>query len=210
MDTLLSIITLYNYDDTLFNDFEIPTGIDKELVINNIMLELGELELLYNDPNMMKFAIVAWSKKEVDRWTKLYDTTKLDYNPIENYNRVDDFTEIETRDLETGVQGESNTVDRNSGGDTIKQFKQGYDSEVQTQTDQETSELGTVKTVGTGTAQTGTDKGNIENVKSGSAKGNIGVTTTQQMIQQERNILDFNIYDYIVSQFKQRFCLLIY
>lgn len=40
--------------------------------------------------------------------------------------------------------------------------------------------------------------------------GNIGVTTTQQMINEERGVVKFNIIDYIVDSFKKRFCLLIY
>lgn len=40
--------------------------------------------------------------------------------------------------------------------------------------------------------------------------GNIGVTTTQQMIEEERRVSQFNITDYIIESFKRRFCLLIY
>ena len=40
--------------------------------------------------------------------------------------------------------------------------------------------------------------------------GNIGVTTTQQMISAEREIAVFNIIDFIINDFKERFCLLIY
>lgn len=40
--------------------------------------------------------------------------------------------------------------------------------------------------------------------------GNIGVTTTQQMIEAERTVVRFNISDYIIESFKKRFCLLIY
>jgi hypothetical protein len=40
--------------------------------------------------------------------------------------------------------------------------------------------------------------------------GNIGVTMTQQMISAEREIAVFNIIDFIINDFKERFCLLIY
>lgn len=40
--------------------------------------------------------------------------------------------------------------------------------------------------------------------------GNIGVTTTQQMIAEQRDCVQFNISDYIIDDFKRRFCLLIY
>lgn len=42
------------------------------------------------------------------------------------------------------------------------------------------------------------------------AHGNIGVTTTQEMIKQERQIDLFNIYDIIIEDFKMRFCILVY
>lgn len=40
--------------------------------------------------------------------------------------------------------------------------------------------------------------------------GNIGVTTTQQMIREERDISEFNMYDYIADSFIDRFCLMVY
>ena len=40
--------------------------------------------------------------------------------------------------------------------------------------------------------------------------GNIGVTMTQQMITAEREIATFNIIDFIIDDFKERFCLRIY
>lgn len=43
-----------------------------------------------------------------------------------------------------------------------------------------------------------------------SETGNIGVTMTQQMISAEREIAVFNIIDFIINDFKERFCLRIY
>lgn len=40
--------------------------------------------------------------------------------------------------------------------------------------------------------------------------GNIGVTMTQKMITAEREIAVFNIIDFIINDFKERFCLRIY
>jgi len=239
VDTLLSIITMYNYDPTLFDDLVVPTELDKDLLTDNIMLELGELELLYNDPNMMKFAIGRWSSKELKKWDDLYSTTVLDYNPIENYNRTDDFTETETRDLEkdsvetrnlaeadnetrdltTGVVGNSNTsdIDVETGSNAVLKETSAFNAPTLVAGGLDTETRGTTntKTVGTDTTQTGTDAGTVNTAKTdtgtiannetdggtvemkkvGNAKGNIGVTTTQQMIEQERGVVEFNIYD---------------
>ena len=40
--------------------------------------------------------------------------------------------------------------------------------------------------------------------------GNIGVTTTQAMIKEQREIVQFNLYDYMLQQFKRQFCVMIY
>lgn len=40
--------------------------------------------------------------------------------------------------------------------------------------------------------------------------GNVGVTTTQQMIEEQRSVVKFNIMDYIIESFIKRFCLMIY
>ena len=40
--------------------------------------------------------------------------------------------------------------------------------------------------------------------------GNIGVTTTQQMIEAERNSARFNLWNTIINQFEERFCILVY
>lgn len=51
---------------------------------------------------------------------------------------------------------------------------------------------------------------NTRGTHSGRAHGNIGVTTTQKMIEEERRVSGFNIYDYIADSFKKRFCILVY
>lgn len=42
------------------------------------------------------------------------------------------------------------------------------------------------------------------------AHGNIGVTTTQKLIREQRSIDLFNLYDIIIESFKMRFCILVY
>lgn len=56
--------------------------------------------------------------------------------------------------------------------------------------------------------QDSTDTGTI--LRERTEQGNIGVTTTQQMIREEREIADFNIIRVIIDDFKERFCLLVY
>lgn len=54
------------------------------------------------------------------------------------------------------------------------------------------------------------EKENIDREYTRTEQGNIGITTTQQMINEEREVDKFNLMDYIIDRFKQRFCLLVY
>lgn len=40
--------------------------------------------------------------------------------------------------------------------------------------------------------------------------GNIGVTTTQQMIKEEVEVANINLYEIIINDFKHRFCIMVY
>lgn len=64
---------------------------------------------------------------------------------------------------------------------------------------------GTITTAGSDTEE-GTISTELEELE----QGNIGVTTSQQMVEAERELVKFNIYDYIIESFKCRFCILVY
>ena len=40
--------------------------------------------------------------------------------------------------------------------------------------------------------------------------GNIGVTSSQQLIKEQREIADFSIIRFMTESFKKRFCLMVY
>ena len=54
------------------------------------------------------------------------------------------------------------------------------------------------------------DTGTITREHETKETGNIGITMTQQMIDAERVTINYNVQDYIIQEFKKRFCLLIY
>lgn len=51
---------------------------------------------------------------------------------------------------------------------------------------------------------------NITESYTESTEGSIGVITSEDMLEQERNVALFNIYQIIVDDFKQQFCMLLY
>ena len=44
----------------------------------------------------------------------------------------------------------------------------------------------------------------------GRLRGNIGVTTTQHMIMEERDVARFDVYAYIADDFCREFCIMVY
>ena len=89
----LSIMGMYEYDNSLFDGLDVPTYTDKNNVvhvvnktdvINSIVLNCAELEILYPNFDTMKLAIGVWSVAEQDTWKKMYATQMMEYNPLWN------------------------------------------------------------------------------------------------------------------------------
>jgi hypothetical protein len=157
MKALMSILTLYNYDNSIFDNFLLPEGVVKDDVVNNLLMELAELELIYGSPSMMKTAIGFWSKKELPVWTKLAATTKFEYNPIWNQFRTEEWSDKETRDL----SGSNNQVRALSGSDNETRALSGSNNEIRNLagTDNETRDLGGTTTHHSETSGTTTNNG---------------------------------------------------
>ena len=234
----VSLLGMLNYDDTVLDSLTFPEGLDGDVLKDNLVAETAELELLYSSPFVLKSLIGIWSRKQNPVWEKLYATTQLEYDPIENYNRYEEVTEDTTgtksaEEQHRGtdqVAGTSSHTATDSGTDTTTGSRDtehkvaGFNSATAVlQSKDEESSSGSL-THGKTTTETGStsetttygktitdsaeETGNLE--RQGHMHGNIGVTTTQQMIEQEREIDKFNIYDYIIQEFKQRFCVLVY
>ena len=58
--------------------------------------------------------------------------------------------------------------------------------------------------------ESGTTRGNETEEYVRTEQGNIGVTSTQQLIKEEREIALFEIDDFIINDFKRQFCILVY
>lgn len=355
----LSLYGIYQFDNTIFENMVLPASVDREKLIDSILLESIDREVLYPSPDMLKAAIGIWSRRELPVWEHLADTLSYDYDPIYNYDRTEDYSEdysdtgnnnlerrsaektigastsentvntlntgsgdqnnLETRDListdsgttsrdveeeftrnlratnhsDTDVSDNHTTTGTMTGKDTGKD--NGTDSQTTSnpgfnnqtgniQTEIVSTQYGKGSTVdhtqnssedvsgttntsvdgnatesgntNTNTAESGrhadtrTDTGTLKNAgdwnstenrqetgnleqsntqdvtgqttENGNetrqgershklrAYGNIGVTTTQELIKQERELAEFNIYDYILHSFMKRFILMIY
>ena len=197
MKAWLSILGLYNYDNSIFNLFVVPDGMDKELIINNILLECAEMEIIYPEPDIMKNAIGLWSNKQLESWERMYKAMQLEYDPIYNYDRFEEWLDSNTATTHSNTN--SNLNRKGSTKHQVNAFNRGI-------TDSNIDSIDNTDTDNTNTNSNNSAIGK----HSGHLYGNIGVTTSQQMLQSEIDISKFIVADYIIDQFKERFCLLVY
>lgn len=95
---LLSIMTLYQHDNTLFDRMMLPSKPtiienveyldiftpDKAELVSGILQECAELNILFPDPETMKEALYYWSARNMVRWQKMLNTMCYKYQPIWN------------------------------------------------------------------------------------------------------------------------------
>ena len=214
MSAWIDTIGMYNEYPQLFDSLVVPDGVDKNTVIDTILFRSSELEILYPNPKFFAYAIGSWASKQLYNWTKLYNTTQLEYNPLENANRTETYTDMEQIGEEGNTQQSlqyNDESETNTGADTTHSVA-GYNSSslVTQSTDEENTDQ---NYSASGDRSNNTSSTNLRNrVLSHEFKlwGSIGVITPQDLIQKEREVVKFNIYDYIADEFTQRFCLMVY
>ena len=194
-------------DPTILDGLQSPQGLDRTVLTDNIVLECAELEVLYADAAFFKQAVAAWSAKQVKYWTRVLNAERANYNPIENYDRMEQWTD--------NASGSKNVSSKSSSSGTAQSSNTaldkvaGYNSEQLTNRGQSDSS-GVSQTNDTATGS-GTEERADSLVHTGRVHGNIGVTTSQQMLEQELELAPKIVtYNIIIQDFKQRFCLLVY
>ena len=238
MSANMSVLGLYNYDSSIFANMAFPTGFsaqDKTDFVDNLLMELAELEVIYPDPAFFKMAVEKWSKKEVVTWNRIYTAAQLEYNPIENYDRQESETEVTDGSRQhSGTDsstGSGSRTTNNTGTDTTTNNIAAYDTN--TLVTHDTSALlhghSISDTTSDSTSVTHGKKselthGHVEATLHGEKiddditrnkmsriHGNIGVTTSQQMLTQEIEVAPkLNIMNYMIDSFKNRFCVLVW
>lgn len=140
--------------------------------------------------------IALYGKSHKYEYDKLVDTLSLEYNPIENYSMTEKGTDTRTPNITQTNKGKNtNTVGLDTSITTGK-----------TTFDKSDSFINDTKTTNTGSNTdtqdidtTVTTAGNEKTVHELTRSGNIGVTTSQQMIESERKLAMFSVVDMFVK-----------
>ena len=207
------IRALLDWDDTLFDGMVLPEGLDDEdgvvrgLIIDDIILRHGDTPLFIPEPTVMKYYITSWSTKMLPVFTRMYDACMAEYDPIENYNRIEDRSET-TKD----TMGNTRTLNTSTATTGTNTTEDSVSAENVTTFSPDTK---SVQTPNLTEADSGTigDSGNYNGsltIKS-TIHGNIGVTTSQQMLESELTLVPkLDIIRIISDSWAAEFCLAVY
>lgn len=194
----MTLIGLYNYDNGLFDNLTLPTGIDKDLFINNVLLKSGEFELLYPDLNFMKSMISVWGTKWNPTFNKWLQGVQAKWNPIENYDRYEISTDSHTNTNKSVGADTLNSDGSNEG------LVSAYDSSTYQPSNKAISNVRNT----TNTSNTINDNGT--NNFNSHIHGNIGVTQASDMLKNWYDISEWNLYDHMSDVFIREFCIPVY
>lgn len=224
---IVSYNTFYTLDPTIFDNLVVPTQINKNDLIENILLETMELETLYPDPDVISKAVEIWSKNRLHSWQRIADALYNTYNPFVNFTRDELRTSTYTPGLTTTDRKEytpgltntdseqymPNLTDTNTGSgkgyndaafverEKVVQQKTGGATTTTTH-----SEAGKAETV-----DTHTEAGKAETVETFHSQGDSAMYTPTDVAAKETDMrIKYDIINIITREFINRFCIMVY
>lgn len=203
----LTLIGLYKYSSSLFDNLILPDGIDRETFIDTLLMEYGECPLCSPDYDYMVLAIGAWSRKNYDNIERIKTALTEKYNPIHNYDRTETWSENEKTKNEYTLdrKQDNETTSNETTENTVSAYNEDtYQPDTKTTVDATGTFNGEDNNTYNGSGERG-------NNKIGHAYGNIGVTTSQKMVDEELNLrINNNLFHIIAQMFYKDFCLYIF
>ena len=211
----LTLWGIYQYDKTLFDNIVLPDGIDKDNLVSDIMRNSGDLYPYHQVPEYLKSNINYWFSRRLFDFERMYEALRVEYSPIENYDRKENTTrnyENSGTDKESTTLG-STTTSTNIGSNDNENKVSAYNESEYSNREKDTQSYNSTLTntgSGTDTKQTeyGLKRKEVEDIR---VHGNIGVTTSQQMIESEMELrAKYDIYKIISREFEREFLVQVY
>lgn len=204
----LNLIGLYQFDSTLFDGLSFPEGIDKDIFRDSLLLSDGEKPLIHPSLPFMKMAIPVWCMKHEEDFNRIVAALTAEYNPIHNFDRNETYKDTNSGDDVTeNALTTTNDLTRTDNLN-MESTTSAFNSD-EYQPDNNVENTGTVTNTGT-VDNTGTitlTHGHVFE-HSGHLYGNIGVTKSQEMVEDEIVLrTNRNLYAILAGMFVSEFCL---
>lgn len=232
----LTLIGMHNYmqsiDEDLFqnigtlfaNLYEMdPRGeVFKEHLSHSLLDRAGEFETLYADPYYMRDYIQRVCMRYRESITRMYKALHIEYDPLSNYDRTETTTVITDGESTTVNSGSDKvtTVGTNEGSSTgeseTNKLISAFNSDTLVPDDKNVITDGTT-TRSENESTTTNDIDNSSKVDTDTVvttesriKGNIGVTTSQQMLQSEIEISRINFFNEVADMLAPELTIMVY
>lgn len=176
----ISVLGMWQFDNSLFDKLQVPAQIAKQDVVDTILLECAELPVVYTNWDVLQGAIGLLSKRRLHAWERMATALFEDYNPLHNFDRYEESTDDEN----TASNGSTDSVN------TVNGFNGDAEHDRQNTSGKNETKRG--------------------NKHIGHLYGNIGVTTSAQMLAGEMEIRKQDLISIIVREFKENFCIMVY
>ena len=137
-------------DKNFFDKLTFPEGIDHDIAVTNILHEAGDYEVLYNDLDLMCNACELFSAKWQRTFEKWLAVMNIDYEPLENYNRMEHWSDSfsESENSSSSESTSTSTSDETSNSATTDNDISAFNANT---LQNDTSAAVNAQTVGTGT-----------------------------------------------------------
>lgn len=226
----LSLWALNNYleeDGGVFKNVTLTDKLNLTTCIDTIIEKWGTCDLIISDPRIVVRRTQLFFLKNYDNFDKMAEAILAEYNPIENYDRYEDTSEDRnigksgTNENTSNSSGHQNTVDAGSVSNNIG----GNDTEHRVSAMNENTYQPSSKDINSGQNNLTSSSNSVSSddtinssgdtlyseatqdglIRDSHIHGNIGVTSSQQMITQSIELYKFNIYDYIADLYASEF-----
>ena len=206
----LTLGGIYNYDNTLFDDIVIPDNADKEVLITEILRQSAGNESRYQSPKLLKQMIENFFKTNEWKFSELWKTTEYEYDPLVNYDlEISETREREeNNNLTRSVESTGNNKVKSS--DTIENSVSAYNVSgysPKDKTETAGTNENTAKNRGT---ETENKKGDGTETVTRHEKGDNSARSTQYMIKEQRDIVNFSWYQIVANAFEDELTLPLY
>lgn len=234
MLTLTQLYDLATHEGIdLFGGLNLPSGssLNREILINSILIRCGLNIPNFADPSVMASAISIWSAKNQYTFEHVDKIYKAQYSPIENYDRYEDMNSTTDHTLKddtdnTGTKTDStiaNKTSKHTGTDTTTDESKtsAYDSSTYQPESKVTSDLqhgetitdngGSTKTITNNLHTNKLAADNEKTTQNNHIRGNIGVTTAPSMqVEDYEFVKNYNPYEFLSGLFENELTLYVY
>ena len=214
---LRRIDTLYKERPTLAElyaeDAQLFSGLSNNLPTNDspptygltefvslALVELGDLQTIFPNAATLKAFLATWSKLHSANWSRMQNALNNAYNPIHNYDRTEEESETVTGSGSASGTGSSNE----SGSEMRSDYRAGFNSAAAAGAAVPTSKEIVQPGRSSATASSTSTSSETGRERELHVSGNLGVTTSQQMVTAELELRDkFVLYYMILDEFRR-------